>query len=177
MKKTTTANISGTTFTFEEDAYSELNAYIEQIAERLSGQEDGADIVDDIESRIRELLSEWGAGGMRVVTASMIDRIKATIGDPRIFGAPDFGKTYQKHRTMGRRLMRDTRHRVLGGVCSGLGLYFGIDAAIIRAFALILIFCFGTSCIVYLLLWAIIPKPRTIADFQALEQMEAKRGI
>ncbi len=66
------------------------------------GQDGREDIVDDIESRISELLHEWGAGGLRVVTLSMVDRIKATIGDPEIFGDPDFGKTYKNDKPMGK---------------------------------------------------------------------------
>lgn len=177
MKRTMTANISGTVFTFEEDACRELNAYIDDIAERLSGQVGSSDIVDDIESRIRELLCEWGAGGPRVVTLSMVDRIKATIGAPEIFGSPDFGKTYRNDKPMGKKLMRDTRHRVLGGVCSGLGLYFGIGAAVMRAFALILMLCFGTGFMAYLVLWIVMPKPMTPSDFRLLEEMDAKQTI
>jgi len=177
MKKTITANISGTAFTLEEDAYRDLNAYIDDIAERVSEQDGGADIADDIESRISELLHEWGAGGMRVVTVQMADRVKATIGDPEIFGNPDFGKTYKNDKPMRKKLMRDTRHKVLGGVCSGLGLYFGIGAAIMRAFALILIFCFGTGFMAYLILWIAMPKPTTPADFKILEEMDAKQIV
>lgn len=172
MKRTMTANISGTAFTLEEDAYRELTAYIDDIAERLSGQDGVSDIIDDIESRINELLREWGAGGLRVVTLSMVDRIKATIGDPRIFGDPNFGKSYK-----GKKLMRDTRHKILGGVCSGLGLYFGVGAVIMRVFALILMFCFGTGFLAYLILWIVMPRPVTSSDFRILEEMDARQII
>ena len=177
MKRTMTANISGTSFMLDEDAYRELNAYMDDISARLSGQDGREDIVDDIESRISELLHEWGAGGLRVVTLSMVDRVKATIGDPEIFGDPDFGKTYKNDRPMGKKLMRDTRHKVLGGVCSGLGLYFGIGAAVMRALALILIICFGTGVMAYIILWIVMPKPKTSYDFRLLEEMDAKQTL
>lgn len=78
---------------------------------------------------------------------------------------------------MGKKLMRDTRHKVLGGVCSGLGLYFGIGAAVMRALALILIICFGTGVMAYIILWIVMPKPKTSYDFRLLEEMDAKQTL
>ncbi len=170
MKRTTTVNISGTAFCIEEEAYCQLNDYLMAITDRLSGQADASEIIDDIESRISELLREYGAGAIRVVTIPMIDRIKATLGSPEIFADSD-NKNREDKKMANNKLFRDTRHKVLGGVCSGLGLYFGIDPVIIRIVMLILIICFGTGLFVYIVLWIIMPRPKTEEDFKIMDKM------
>jgi phage shock protein PspC (stress-responsive transcriptional regulator) len=56
-----------------------------------------------------------------------------------------------------RRLTRRTDDRVIGGVASGLGLYFGIDPVIFRIGFVALTLAGGAGLLVYLLLWAVLP--------------------
>lgn len=56
MKKTHSANIGGTVFQVEEDAYEKLQAYLQSIEAHFASYPDVADIVADIEGRIAELL-------------------------------------------------------------------------------------------------------------------------
>ena len=54
-------------------------------------------------------------------------------------------------------LTRDTSNKMLGGVCSGLGKYMGIDALLVR---LAFIFGFvwaGIGPLLYIILWLLIP--------------------
>ena len=60
---------------------------------------------------------------------------------------------YTIHET--KRLYRDENHRVLGGVCSGVANYFGIDPIIVRV--LFVIFA-GVAFIPYLVLWIAVPS-------------------
>ena len=58
---------------------------------------------------------------------------------------------------MKKRLYRNKRDGILGGVCAGLGDYLGIDPIFIRIF-LVLWTIFGEhSILVYLILWLIVP--------------------
>ncbi len=58
----------------------------------------------------------------------------------------------------GKRLYRSREGRLVAGVCAGLGVYFGIDATIVRLiFAAFTIF-FGMGILLYLLAWLIIPE-------------------
>ena len=57
-----------------------------------------------------------------------------------------------------KRLYRSTRDRIFGGVCSGLGQYFNVDANIIRLIWVIIAFIWPTSILVYFIMWIIIPK-------------------
>ena len=55
------------------------------------------------------------------------------------------------------------RQGQIGGVCEGLGNYFGVDGIIFKLLFLVLIFSPFPSFLTYILFWLIIPKePQTI---------------
>ncbi|PZP37438.1 MAG: hypothetical protein DI598_21175, partial [Pseudopedobacter saltans] len=58
----------------------------------------------------------------------------------------------------GRRLYRDENHKILGGVCSGIANYFGIDPVIMRIVAIIF---FGAAFIPYIVIWMVVPSSAT----------------
>ncbi len=48
----------------------------------------------------------------------------------------------------------------ISGVCGGLAQYFGVDPTLVRVLAVIAgFFTFPVGPLVYLVLWAIIPRP------------------
>jgi len=58
-----------------------------------------------------------------------------------------------------KRLVRTRDGRIVAGVCSGLGEYFGIDANLIRVIVAILtVFTVGTGALAYLAAWVVIPE-------------------
>lgn len=59
---------------------------------------------------------------------------------------------------MEKKLYRDERRKVIGGVCAGLAEYFDIDIAIIRALFLLTFIFMGTGLMVYVVLWIVLPK-------------------
>jgi phage shock protein C len=62
----------------------------------------------------------------------------------------------------GRRLVRSTSDRMMGGVCGGLADYFGVDATIVRVVAVVLAIYPGAivlGVLAYLIAWFIIPPP------------------
>jgi phage shock protein PspC (stress-responsive transcriptional regulator) len=63
-----------------------------------------------------------------------------------------------------RKLFRDPETRVLGGVCSGIGAYLGIDNVWIRLLFLISFFFFGSGLFIYVVLWIVLPKAKTSTD-------------
>jgi len=59
-----------------------------------------------------------------------------------------------------KRLYRIKNGRIIAGVCAGLAEYFNIDPTWVRVLFVIFLIAFGTTLIVYLLLWIIVPiKP------------------
>jgi phage shock protein C len=56
-------------------------------------------------------------------------------------------------------LVRTRDGRIVAGVCSGLGQYFGIDANVIRVIlAVITVFTGGFGALAYLAAWVVIPE-------------------
>ena len=57
-----------------------------------------------------------------------------------------------------KKLYRSKSDRKIGGVCGGLGEYFGVDSTLVRLAAVVLIFASGAGLIAYIVAWAIIPE-------------------
>lgn len=165
MKKAFPANIDGKIFYIDEDAYELLNNYLTQLREAFPGNE-GKEIVGDIESRIRELFDESTASG-QVIVLGDVNRVIETMGRPEQL-SPD-GSMSPKYPTPPpycehprKRLYRDERDKVFGGVLSGLGLYTGWNVTAMRILAVI-IACttfFMPCAVVYIIAWIIIPPAR-----------------
>ena len=51
-----------------------------------------------------------------------------------------------------KKLYKSRNDRKICGVCGGLAEYFNVDSAVVRLLWVILIFCFGTGFLAYLLL-------------------------
>jgi phage shock protein PspC (stress-responsive transcriptional regulator) len=54
-------------------------------------------------------------------------------------------------------LRRDTRHRVLGGVCAGLARRYGLSTTGLRLAFVLSCILPGPQILAYLLLWVLIP--------------------
>lgn len=184
MKITENISLGGYAFTIETDAYQELGTYLDEIRNSFSNDPSAEEIIADIEERIAELLKEQTVPGM-VVNIVMIQAIKKRIGNPKELAQEDAEtsqesvqiteepqqKKDEKKSWKSRRLYRDMTGRVFGGVCSGIGAYFGLDAVIIRIIFLILFITglFGIeegpfvllSVISYICLWIAMPAART----------------
>jgi phage shock protein PspC (stress-responsive transcriptional regulator) len=59
---------------------------------------------------------------------------------------------------MAKRLYRNDSEKVIGGVCAGLAEYFDIDVVIIRIIFVATALIWGTSILLYLILWIAIPR-------------------
>ena len=56
MKTTENISLGGLAFTIEDDAYAELNKYLEEISGCFRNDPCGSEIIEEIEVRISELL-------------------------------------------------------------------------------------------------------------------------
>lgn len=55
------------------------------------------------------------------------------------------------------RLRRDTRHRMLGGVCSGIARRYGLSTGGLRLAFVLSCVLPGPQIVAYLVLWAVMP--------------------
>jgi phage shock protein PspC (stress-responsive transcriptional regulator) len=63
-----------------------------------------------------------------------------------------------------KKFYRNPDDKVLGGVASGIGAYFGIDAGVVRLLFVLTIFLFGTGFLAYIVLWIISPPANTLTE-------------
>ena len=181
MKRTVTVNIAGMAFIVDEDAYSLLKSYLNDISRRLNDGEK-EETMQDIENRIAEIFRNRGAFGVKVVSVELVREMISIIGVPATFsGDAEDGKQmgtppppYHAVPTE-RRFMRDPRHRVLGGVCSGAAAFFGMDTVIVRVITFLLVFLAGLSVWIYIILWIVIPAARTPQELEMMDRMREER--
>ncbi len=57
-----------------------------------------------------------------------------------------------------KKLYRSRKERVIGGVCGGIGVYFGIDPTLIRIIWVAALLMAGTGLMAYIVAWLIIPE-------------------
>src|SRR5215813_9704523 len=89
MKKIININLSGRVIPIEDLAYERLQAYIESLRRYFAKEEGRDEIINDIESRIAELMSEKIRKGAACVTDADVDEIMASMGRPEDFDAAD----------------------------------------------------------------------------------------
>jgi phage shock protein PspC (stress-responsive transcriptional regulator) len=58
---------------------------------------------------------------------------------------------------MGKRLYLSDTDKKLGGVCGGIGEYFGIDPTIVRLLTVLITLFTGIGLIAYIVAWAVMP--------------------
>ncbi|MCK9290081.1 MAG: PspC domain-containing protein [Bacteroidales bacterium] len=57
-----------------------------------------------------------------------------------------------------KRLYRSRLNRMVGGVCSGLADYFGLDVTLIRLAWVLFVALAGTGLLAYIICWIVIPE-------------------
>lgn len=167
MNQTLTVNISGMVFHIEVDAYDTLKNYLNKIKSYFNNSEEREEIMLDIESRIAELFSGMMSEKNQVITAADVDNVIGVMGKPEQYITEDeeqtqtfSNETYVKG---DRKLFRNPDDRILGGVCSGLGAYIGVDTVWVRLF-FVAAFFLGFGLFTYIILWIVMPEAKTASD-------------
>ena len=204
MKKNISINIGGIIFHIEEDGFDKLRAYLDSVNQYFSTFEDSKEIIDDIENRIAEIFLSKLSDGKQVISNEDVVELMATMGTTQDFDATietesegqtqkdshqQQEKTTQEEESSGsdsesstgsRKLYRDERRKVLGGVAAGIAHYFGIDTIWIRLLFIALfvnVFFGGLSGAVfltYLILWIVVPGNKKLDDDD--QNVKKRRG-
>jgi len=158
MKQTVNVNIASMAFIMDEDAFNLLQRYLDDIGARLDSSD--VDSLEDIENRIAGMFNEKITSPIQVVSIDMVRRAIALIGKPETFGTRKTGCDYDREydSRCGKKLYRTDNNKMIGGVCSGIAEYFGLDASLVRLATILLFFFGGMSLWAYLMLWIVIPK-------------------
>jgi phage shock protein PspC (stress-responsive transcriptional regulator) len=167
MNKTVNINIGGLFFHIDEDAYQKLSRYFDAIKRSLSNSSGKDEIMKDIEMRVAELLTEKQKSDKHVINNKDVDEVIVVMGQPEDYRIDDEATDAKSEPFYNmpnrKKLYRDKDRGLIGGVCTGLGHYFGVEAVWIKIIFLLLAFTsFGV--IAYLILWIATPKAVTTSE-------------
>ncbi|MEN2402887.1 PspC domain-containing protein [Flavobacterium sp. MC2016-06] len=169
MNKTVNINLGGMFFHIDEDAYLKLTRYFDAIKRSLNNSSGQDEIIKDIEMRVSELLTEKQKSEKHVVGLKDVDEVIVVMGQPEDYIIEDEEKPNQSFNDYNNRkhkkLYRDKEKGMIGGVATGLGHYFGIDAVWIKIIFLVFVFAgFGTGILAYFVLWIVTPEAVTTSE-------------
>lgn len=172
MNKTITSNIAGYVFHIDENAFDKLDNYLNTIRSYFNDSQGKDEIISDIEARLAEMLHERIGDMKKVVSLEDVNQVILVMGQPEAFidEEPESAewtsqKSGRRSSNASKRLFRDSDDRIIGGVCSGVSAYLGIEDPIWLRLALaVSFFAFGSGFLLYLILWVIIPEAKTTAE-------------
>ncbi|HEV2403012.1 MAG TPA: PspC domain-containing protein [Candidatus Saccharimonadales bacterium] len=159
MNEITKIHLGRQAYTISVDAHRELEGYISAISKQVKDTE----VINEVELRMSELLSEHGISDGKVILSDDIAYLKSQLGSPADF--VDDSTESQKDLPDTKRLFRDTDNAIIAGVAAGLARYFGFDVLLVRI--LFVIFTFvtaGWGILLYILLWLLVPEAKTSSE-------------
>lgn len=165
MKITVSVNLGGYSFNIDEDAYSELKRYLKSLEIHFAGEESSSEILADIEARMAELFRTKITNYKQVISLSDVNQVISVLGTPEDLSDNDNRSAGEKFSTPGyHRMYRDPDHRLIGGVCAGMGAYWDVEPWIIRTIFIVITLMGGLGILVYLILYIVLPEAKTTAQ-------------
>lgn len=160
MKEITRISLAQLPYNIEVAAKKSLEQYLAAIESSLGAD---SDTMKEVESRIVELLSDRGVTGEKVIGTADVEHIRQQMGEPKEFADESHGGVGVQKQA--KRLMRSEGDEILGGVCSGMAAYLGIDVVWVRLVFVVLAFVTGGFMVlIYFVLWIVMPPAKTAAD-------------
>jgi phage shock protein PspC (stress-responsive transcriptional regulator) len=164
MKITVSINLGGYSLNIDEDAYAELKMYLRNLELHFAREESSSEILSDIETRMAELFRAMLTSYKQVINIDDVRQVISVLGTPEDISDNEDPSAREKFASPGyHRMYRDPDHRVIGGVCSGMGAYWDIDPVIVRVIFVALALA-GIGVLIYLILYIAIPEAKTTAQ-------------
>jgi phage shock protein PspC (stress-responsive transcriptional regulator) len=165
MKITVSINLGGYSFNIDEDAYAELKMYLKNLEHHFADEESSSEILSDIETRMAELFRAKLTTYKQVISIEDVRQAISVLGTPEDISDNEGPSSREKFSSPGyHRMYRDPDHRIIGGVCSGMGAYWDIDPLIVRIIFLALLLAGGIGALVYIILYIVLPEAKTTAQ-------------
>ena len=166
MKEITRIHLAKTPFSVEVDAKKSLEQYLDSIQKNMHAEPEA---MREIEARMVELLAERGVSKDGVISDDDVLAVQQQMGEPQDFADGEVPETVDTAETNAskptKRLMRDPDNAILGGVCAGIAAYWGINPLWVRLLFIFSPFItFGTSLLIYIVLWISMPEAQTAAE-------------
>ena len=218
MKKTISINIAGLVFHIEEDGFDKLRTYLNSIQRYFANYEDSKEIISDIEGRVAErFLNKQKADDKQAISLHDVDELIKAMGSVTDFEAVEEEEDLAGNRptatapiaaqqpaaanqqqqsnpktppnSKSKPLVRDTKRKLLGGVCAGIAHYLNVDTLLTR---LVFLFLFlgipavggiighgvesvfgpvsGIVFLLYLALWVSFPSSTTLEEDKSIKK-------
>ncbi len=178
MQRIIQINIAGRVISMEEDAYQHLKNYMASLERQFLNEPGKDEIILDIEYRIAELFFSRLDAGAPAIDKADVQKVIDTLGNAADLNEDNNQQQAPKqsylpvhympqdnyHHSSSRRLFRNPKDKIIGGVCSGVANYFDIDPVIVRLIFAVLFLTMGIGLLAYILAWIIIPVAKTPAD-------------
>jgi phage shock protein PspC (stress-responsive transcriptional regulator) len=165
MKITVSINLGGYSFNIDEDAYAELKMYLKNLELHFAGEESSSEILSDIETRMAELFRTKLTNYKQVISIEDVRQAISVLGTPEDISDNEGPSSRDKFSSPGyHRMYRDPDHRIIGGVCAGMGAYWDIDPLVVRIIFLALLLAGGIGAMVYIILYIVLPEAKTTAQ-------------
>ena len=165
MKITVSINLGGYSFNIDEDAYAELKRYLKNLEIHFAGEESSSEILSDIETRMSELFRAKLNSYKQVISMDDVHQVISVLGTPEDISDDEGKSAKEKFSSPGyHRMYRDPDHRIIGGVCSGMGAYWNMEPWIVRIIFFVLAMMGGLGILVYLILYIVLPEAKTTAQ-------------
>ena len=171
MKKTVNVAIGGCSFIIDEDAYNVIENYLDRFKAAIGTESSSKDVMEELESRIADLL-KGRLAGREVVSSDMAEAVIGQLGYPEGYKPQEensnphdnSSSTGTKTDKPVRKLFRDPDDKKIAGVCSGLALFLGIDVVLVRILFLIALICGSAGFWIYVIVWIAAPVANTAAE-------------
>ena len=171
MQKVITINLNGNAYQLDERGYDALVAYLDQAERNLASNPDRDEIVADLEQAIAEKCVRFLGPAKTVVTGAEVARIIEEMGpvnnadntEGDASSTPDAPAGGQRTSSGApRRLYLIREGAMVGGVCTGIAAFLGIDVTIVRIMFLVFaVLTRGFGVLAYFVLMFVIPSAIT----------------
>lgn len=178
MRQVITINLNNNAYQVEDEGYAALRDYMATAERRLADYPDRQEILADLEQAIADKCDSFLGAHKNVITTAEVSQILREMGP--VAGSDDEATRPQGNpstdtpeqgfttatgpRQQPRRLYRLAEGKLLGGVCTGLAAYFGIDVVWVRALWVLMTLFTGVWLLVYVAALFIVPKAETPAE-------------
>lgn len=158
MKSILTILLATKTFQVETVAYDYLKSFLYHLSEKSYV------IAQEFEEQLATELSKEISDEAPIVTLAMAKDAVSRVNELKSNGTASETSSNEQASNISytrtdKRLLRSTKNRVFGGVCSGLGTYYRTSPVLFRILFVILFFATsGGFFLAYLIMWIALPK-------------------
>lgn len=164
MKKVVEISLGGIGFTIEEDAYHLLKNYLTRFEKTMVNEREKIEVMEDVEARIAEIFQKERKYEQQIIDVKLVRTAIGYLGEIEDEPTENVKQEFTFDKGTAKRFYRDVDNQKIGGVCSGISAYFNIDVTLVRIVFVVALLCYGSTFILYVILWIVTNPAVTVAQ-------------